>query len=267
MRDDIAFVSQCSEAYLPHFLVLHDSIRRFHPNSRIFLARHGGQFSVPSDVETVAKYDGSPPAAIAKIRGGLMLESLRLSGQKTMFLDADIELFGPQLEAIEILDGHVLAAIPHTCCPLPNDGYAPNTGHTHTAGLCNAGFLLFRPGAEEALAWLDRSLEWCCVFNPPAGFVNEQTYISQMPAMFDGCLYWRTKQYNVAYWNFSIYNTRRNDLGEWITDGGPLRLMHYSGFIPSDPGRLSSGNWRPHVGKDLQIYFDYAAKLKAKGKR
>jgi hypothetical protein len=97
------------------------------------------------------------------------------------------------------------------------------------------------------------------------GFFHEQSWCNLMLGMFPNMHMWYTLTHNVGFWNLRSYNMRKTD-NIWVTDGGPLRVFHFSAFEPRNPGIQSTCRCeRPDgiqaTGDLLQFYRDYANRL------
>ncbi len=223
------FVVSCSADYFPQFLVLHASLNRWHPEARIVLRTFGDIHSpIPHDVEAVPMpdYDG----AIARERPSLILRELDRGD--VCFLGADMELFG----RIEAPHGDIVLT-PHHLRPIPIDAHTPALAEMGHAGFFNSDFQYVRAGGRAAYQWLAEVCEQHC-FLDNNRWCNEQGWLSHLPCLFPGVTIWRNTGVNCAPYNVMGYGLREEN-GAWLTEDGPLVLMHYSGFRVDEPSRLS----------------------------
>lgn len=236
-KGSVAFIIAFSQDFLGHALVLIDSIQRFHPESHI-ICWTKGELSLPLPPKTTQFLLPVTDTTLSRERANIILHALQSGYEKIIFLGADTELFA--LIPLDQLDSSDVVLVPHAIKPHPDDGMAPATQDLCRAGIANADVQLVRNTDEawKAYKWLSTTLEKHCFIDTSIGFVNEQTWISLFPALFERCSYWKTMQCNIATYNFQLYNMRK-EAGVWQTDGGPVLLFHYSGFDPKNPNRIS----------------------------
>lgn len=189
--------------------------------------------------------------------------------EKVAYLDPDIEVHASLSELDDLLDGHEIVLIPHLTEPMPNDGRKPSEGDILIAGAYNLGFVALarRPAVDALLAWWSRHLETECLVAPERGIFVDQRWMDFVPGFLERVAVLRDPGYDVAYWNLHSRPLSR-DGACWLVAGRPLRFMHYSGFDPLDPTRLSKHQNRIELvaGEPLaQLCDAYARRVLADG--
>lgn len=271
-QGSLCFVVPSSEQYFPQFLVLVDSIEKYHGIDADIIC---ASYDLPKQYLDILNERGiiNWPLpiyynALARERPNMVLHALREGYEYVVLLGADTELYS-QIP-LEILKDFSVALVPHYLQPQPNDGLAPCTQDMARVGIANSDCQLVRntPDAWKAYHWLSTICEQHCFIDPGIGICNEQHWLSMLPILFDGCTFWKTKQVNVATYNCILYGLRKSDrfitLGNilnigsnWAVDNKPLVLFHYSGFDPKKPTRLSKFTDRTIVLEgDLKEFFD-----------
>jgi hypothetical protein len=184
-----------------------------------------------------------------------------------LFLDPDMVILDSLHDAVLNQPGEIIACC-HTFAPYPLDGSSPDDLELCRTGQLNGGVLLSRRGTQgnAALDWLvDKTRNYWFVA-PELGMYADQQWLSELPYFFrDRTTVVSDRGVNVAYWNLHERPLRRNafDAALMLGDGGPLRLMHFSGFsMPSD-GRLSKYSNRRFDAKTEEILADIVAEYEA----
>lgn len=266
VTEPLTFVVACSQLFLAQFRVLYKSIRKFYPQTLIQLRTWGEMDwdKIPKDdhqllITPFPVYD----QAMARERANLVLDALKFS-ERVVNLGADMELFAPINDALEMLLVNNVVLIPHICQPQPEDGCMYANHDMGRNGLVNSDFQAVHnnPRSWDIYHWLAKTLEHHCYVDPSHGMLNEQKWLSMLPALFDGVLMFRNKTINVAPYNQNLYHLRKEE-GEWVTDEGPLALMHYTG-IDIDKMGMGSMYVNRVIGADiLEFYDDYRRRVQA----
>jgi hypothetical protein len=154
-----------------------------------------------------------------------------------MYLDPDIEVFGPLDELARLAREHGMVLIPHMLRPIPSDGRGPTFTALAASGVYNLGFIAVGPAARPCLDWWSECCRRDCLMAPDEGFFVDQRFVDFLPAFFTPCIV-RDPAYNVAYWN--LHDRQVTWSGErYEIAGAPLRFFHFSGFNPTLPHLLS----------------------------
>jgi glycosyltransferase involved in cell wall biosynthesis len=191
--------------------------------------------------------------------------------EKIAYLDPDIEVCSSLAEIDALLDDHEIALIPHIIEPIPNDGRKPSETDILIAGAYNLGFVALarRPQVDALLSWWSEHLATECLVAPERGIFVDQRWMDFVPGFLERVAVIRDPGYDVAYWNLHSRPLERRD-GELLAAGRPLRFMHFSGFDPLDPSRLSKHQNRIDVvpGEPLaDLCREYAQRVLAEGHR
>ena len=262
--------------YLPHARVLAESFRRHHPRGRLALlvvdgpaAVEGADVLGPADVGV----DGAElrrRAMLFDVQG--VISSLRapllasLLDGPVLLLDADMLVLAPLDDLWALAEAEGILLSPHALDPMPGGPGDWREEELLRSGTFNGGFLGVGPGAGPFLAWLADRARRDCVREPARGLLYTQTWLNLVPALFPHRIL-RDRGVNAQF-----HALHGRDV-EWAADGprigdDPLRLFHFAGFDPGDPGRLC----RHYPGTELddrpglaRLCRDYAARLRAAG--
>ena len=196
-----------------------------------------------------------------------LLHNRRL--EKVAYLDPDIEVFSSLSGIDDLLEDHEIALIPHITAPIPDDGRKPSEVDILIAGAYNLGFVALarRPEIDVLLDWWSEHLETDCVVAPDRGVFVDQRWMDFVPGFLERVAVVRDPGYDVAYWNLHSRPLQRSD-GQISVAGRPLRFMHFSGFDPLTPTRLSKHQNRIEVvpGEPLaEMCQAYAERVLANG--
>ena len=149
-------------------------------------------------------------------------------------------MFGSLNEVSELLTGHAVVVNPHLTAAMPRDGHRPTETDILISGSFNLGFAAFSPGAEvdQLLDWWSERLATDCLVAPERGYFVDQRWMDLAPGLIPSLAILRDDGYNVAYWNLSSREVKR-DGDTYTVNGRPLRFFHFSGYDPDHPDRLS----------------------------
>ncbi len=260
----ISFICFSSKLYYPKFLVLYKSIKKYHPESPIYLFGLNDLDQHPSDVH-FEMLSGTKDlrSADPRDRPQQILNLFNKGAEKVVHMGSDCELFAPLTHLDELLDSNDIVLTPHILSPLPNDGKIPSNESIHLTGLLNADFIAIKntSNSVKALKWYDEILAQKCLDDRLAGIFYDQTWLNFFPQFFDKVHILRNMNYNTAYWNIHLYNFKW-DGQAYRTDDGPLVFFHYSGFNEECVEQMSKYQNR-HIasGDILKIYSEYKTKL------
>jgi hypothetical protein len=274
--------------YVAYARVLARSFREHHPDSRCytlviddaagylnadvepFELVTPGQLDLDDFERMAARYDVLELSTAVK--PWLLRHLLYDRGlEKVAFLDPDIQVCSSLAEIDALLDDHEIALIPHLTEPIPDDGRKPSETDILIAGAYNLGFIALarRPQVDALLAWWSERLQTECVVAPERGIFVDQRWMDFVPGFLERVAVVRDPGYDVAYWNLHSRPIGRSD-GQLHAAGSPLRFIHFSGFDPLDPSRLSKHQSRIQLvaGEPLaELCEQYAARVLAEGHR
>ncbi len=247
-------VTICARNYLPRARILARSYREHNPSDpfTIFLVD-----AEPDEVAETAEYRIAGPSTlkidpsefqrmamiydITEFSTALkpwVLESLLDAGENAiMYLDPDIEVFGPLAQIETLSREHGIVLTPHTTIPMPRDGLRPTEADIMAAGTFNLGFIALDASGRPLLHWWQERLRRDSVIAPHRMVFVDQRWIDLVPGYFPHIVL-TDPGYNVAYWNLD--NRRLVAQGDkYLVNGEPLYFFHYSGYDPETPWVLS----------------------------
>lgn len=176
------------------------------------------------------------------------LEVLLRHDEIAVYLDPDIFVYAPFGDLVAPAAESGIVLTPHVLEPIPRDGAAPNERMIMGSGIFNLGFVAVGRSAVEFLAWWQERLLVDSISDPEANLFTDQRWVDWVPALF-GCHVCRDPGMNIAWWNVHERDLACHD-GDVTVDGSPVRFVHFSGYDPSRPERLSKhqeGPRTPHV--------------------
>ncbi len=118
------------------------------------------------------------------------------------YLDPDILVLAPLVEAFAALASHSLVLTPHILEPL-QDGREPSDLTIIKSGVYNLGFLALRDDDDARrllLWWAERCFTQCRV-DIAGNFFTDQRWMDLAPSFVPRSHILRDPGYNVAYWN------------------------------------------------------------------
>ena len=176
-----------------------------------------------------------------------------------MYLDPDIAVYGPFLEARRSLERAAILATPHHLSDIPTPSMLAVLKH----GTFNLGFLGLRRSSEAArfLEWWDQKLESFCYVDLPRGLFVDQKWFDVAMGMFPITVL-SEPGYNVGYWNCATRPIAFQEAAATVC-GRPLRFVHFS---HADLGRDMRffRRWLPRGNEPIyQLRRDYLAAVAA----
>jgi glycosyltransferase involved in cell wall biosynthesis len=261
-RNYLSLARACCRSFLEHhpgaraFVLVADALEGVDPAAEPFTCVAADTVGVPNFEGFAFKYNILEFNTAVK---PYFLEHLfeREGVTQLFYLDPDVYVFGPLLEARAALEAGQIALTPHVLRPFPADGRRPQEVELLLSGTYNLGFLGLRRTDEtrELLRWWQERLYEGAYSDPARGMFTDQKWMDLVPGLHRGVGVLRHPGYNAAYWNLH----ERSDLrpapdGGWSIGGAPLRFFHFSGFDKRDLERVSKHQDRFRLG-DLPRAF------------
>ncbi len=252
--------------YLAHARVLADSFAAHHPDGRFSVLVVDGLegFTDPAqesfEVLTPADIGLGPDIALMATRYDVLelstavkpwlLQELLKREDHVLYLDPDIEVFASLEPIAALAREHGVVMTPHITDAMPRDGERPHEQDILLAGLYNLGFLALGAGptADGLISWWQERLEHDCVVDPSRGFFVDQRWMDFVPGLVPTTFLLRDPGDNLAYWNLHGRTLAADGARGYTVNGAPLRFMHFSGYDPRHPARLSKHQTR--IGLD-----------------
>lgn len=166
-----------------------------------------------------------------------------------VYLDPDIYVYGAFDDLIAPGESGIVLT-PHVLEPIPRDGTSPTERNIMGSGIFNLGFIGVSTNAAAMLDWWQERLLVDAVSDVEANLFTDQRWIDWVPALF-GCHICRDPGMNIAWWNIherDLQLVDGTDVGGGVTaDAQPLRFVHFSGYDPAIPDRLSKHQGDPRT--------------------
>jgi glycosyltransferase involved in cell wall biosynthesis len=192
------------------------------------------------------------------------------AADQIIYFDPDIQIFHPLTDMMRLLRTNTVVLTPHLLTSLPTDGKKPDNLTIRQSGIYNLGFFAIsrRAPYREILQWWQERLYTQCVVDLEAGIFVDQSWMDLLPTIFDSVFISREASYNVAYWNLHERHVEQRQQ-TYVVNQLPLVFMHYSGFDPEHPQRVSKHQNRFHM-RDLalalrNLFRKYRQNLLAQG--
>jgi len=167
----------------------------------------------------------------------------RFDFEKIIYLDPDIFVYSSLSPIFNSLDSHFAVLTPHiTKLSMVDKGTKPENDFLIN-GTHNLGFVAFRncDAARSVIRWWSGRLKDKGYVDRLDGLFTDQKWMNLLPCFSDeGVLVSRNPGYNLAHWN--IHERELSFCqGEYLVDGYPLVFLHFSGFDPHHPERITRG--------------------------
>ena len=161
------------------------------------------------------------------------------SADTVFYIDPDIWIFRRFEEVFCALETQDIVLIPHMRAPF-YDERQPTELNIIQSGTYNLGFIGLRAGPEalRLLQWWQERLFADCVVDIARGLFTDQKWMDLVPAYYERTHLLRDPGYNIAYWNMHERELRASG-SHYFVDDRPLTFIHFSGYNPFNPLRLS----------------------------
>lgn len=286
-RPDLAVATVAAKSYLPFARVLARSFRERHPQVPFFLLladEPQGCFDPAAEpFEMVRLADVGIPrlrrflfqytrreVAVA-LKAYLLGHLLERGFRRALFLDADVWVTGDLVPLFAALERSAILLTPHLLAPLDGPAAARRELAIVRAGSLNAGLVGVAddPDARRFLGWWQERLATHCRLAPRQGLHHDQGWLALVAGGFRGVEIVRDPGANVAYWNLAERGLDLVD-GEPRVQGQTVRFLHFSGFDPDRPERLTRHSNEPAPPRPaavVELCRRYAEALAAAGWR
>jgi hypothetical protein len=198
-----------------------------------------GELVEPAELALLARRFSTAETCFA-LKAPLIARLLEEGADRVVYLDGDILLAGPLIEALAELEGANAVLTPHLDHAIPDDGRLPTEATVLRAGVYNMGFVAVRdsPETRRLLGWWGARARRFGFVRPLLGYQGDQNWMSLAPTIFEGIAVLRHPGYNLGYWN-AHGRPVAGDAARPTVAGLPLRFVHLSGFDPARPEALS----------------------------
>jgi lipopolysaccharide biosynthesis glycosyltransferase len=149
--------------------------------------------------------------------------------EKVIYVDCDIQFFGPFQFLFEILDQSDIMLSPHFRSS--NSIIDPtNFIIQFNSGIYNGGFIGANKKGIEALSWWGKTCLNICEVNPCKGQFVDQSHLNLLPVFFNNIHVLKHRGCNVANWNqveCVRTSTKTNEV--LINNEWPIIFIHFTG--------------------------------------
>jgi len=255
-------VAKCQLAYAR---VLHDSLRRVHPDLPFIVLVVDGGADEPFPTIDIEEL-GIPE--LERVRSWYTLQELTYASTPWLLshlLDRGFDgvayfkqeslVTGDLSPELALIERHAIVLTPHLTTPLDGDDRVARELNVLQSGIYNVGFLGVS-GAAQGRAFIEWWRERCfrhCFHDITRGTHFEQRWLDFVPAYFDDYAIILDDTFNVGNWNLP-----ERDLTT-------ARFIRFSGFDPERPDVVTRYTPRPQTGNAAALFRDYAAMLQRAG--
>lgn len=282
-----AVASIAAKSWLAPARVLAESCRRLHPELPFFLLLADeveGCFDpaaepfrmVPLAALELPHPEGfrfrHAPQELSYATTPFLLGHLLERGfERVLFLKQESLVVGDLTPLFARLEGRSILLTPHLLAPLAGADAAERELGILLSGIFNAGVIgvSARPEARRCLAWWGERIAADCHQAVGEGRHFEQRWLDLVPGCFEAVGIDRDPGSNVGHWNLP---ERRVEVdGDRVkVDGGPGRVVRFSGYEPDRPDRMTRHSerlTRENLGPVARLLDRYHAGLLAAGHR
>src|SRR3989338_1796908 len=241
------FFTSCAGNYLAMARVLANSIRTYHPDSKIvlLLCDRLPDFVKPEQepFDAIIQTEDLPipnkkawifkhniPELCTGVKGIAFREIFRrFNFDNLVYLDPDTVLFSP-LKAVEEALAHAdIILTPHVTVPIKHGTPGLIELDWMSQGVYNLGFLAVKNSAEghRFLTWWAKRCYDHAYYAPTEGLFYDQPFLNFAPAFFPNTYILRETNYNAAFWNSRDRKiTCRGNA--FFVDDQPLAFFHFT---------------------------------------
>lgn len=274
-----------AKSWLAHARVLADSFRRRHPDLPFFVLvadEVEGRFDPAAErFEWVGLDELAVPhperfrfrhaqQALSYASTPFLIAHLLDRGfDRVLFLKQETLVVGDLGPLFDRLADRPILLTPHLLAPLSGAGAVAREVNILLSGVYNVGLLgvAESPVARRFLAWWGERTAAGCRQAVAEGLHYEQRWLDLVPGWFPEAEVVRDPGANVGHWN--LPERRVEIFGDDVrVDGGPGRVVRFSGFDPTRPNRLTRHSSRlsaADAGPAAGLFERYRVALAAAG--
>jgi hypothetical protein len=272
-------------AHLDRAVVLRDSLKEFHPDWGLVLVLVD---EIPDSEPLLAElacfdrvllaselrgddfrswiFGHEVPEACTAIKGLATEYLLEQSRGAVFYLDPAMMVFASLEPAVDALARGGIALMPHILTPQKKPSAVLEIGSLKR-GVFDPGFLAVSgqgSGPRFATWWKERLNDYRIEDGPTGRFTDERI-VDYAPVFFPDTVIIRDPGMNVASWNLVERHISLSDSGEYLVNGGPLRLFHFSKALHDGP--WTTMRWAANNIHIAELWRHYLDKLAAAGDR
>ncbi len=250
-KEEIVFTTVATAGYLPQATVMAKSVKKHMPGTKVIVCIV--EKKVPPKTESILntcfdeiilaknlgftnfnqfifQYNRFEGANACKAQLLIHLLENNKNHNFIIFLDADTKVYGPFFELAECLKTSEIVFSPHFIRFNKKQPFT-HLGTVHRSGIFNTGYLAIKRGNEshKFLQWWAKILLKHCYKDLQKGLWNEQKWLDLTTGLFNYFIQ-TDPGYNVGPWNFHERLLTLDSNGEYLVNGKPLCLFHFSGL-------------------------------------
>ncbi|GJD37373.1 hypothetical protein [Methylobacterium aerolatum] len=267
---NIHYYTSITYSYLSRALVLHETVRKYHPEWTSWLIVSDRP---PSDAIGVEKFGYDHVLYIddfsdqfsksfifmhnivemcTAVKGEALRKIMASGADAVLYIDPDIALFNPMNVVIKELQDKSIVLTPHITDPqFGNMAISDNELGSLKHGIFNLGFIGVKndhEGRRFANWWADR-LSIACYEETWSGVYTDQKWCDLVPCFFESVGIVRHNGCNVASWNLSNRHVHFNSEGQLRVSDDELIFYHFTKI--KGPGFAMTDRY---VGGSVAVY-------------
>lgn len=252
------FCTIITKSHLAQGKVLARSIRRYHPNTKVYVLvidqENRNRIDISSEEFEIVKLSEIPiphrnkflfqytSTEASRNLKPFFLQYLlgKMTNESLVYLDSDILVTNSLSPVFGLLNRHAIILTPHITNTLPDDNCHPSEQDILSAGTYNGGFVALN-NSSQSLAFT----QWWSQKVSNYGFLKldqwksaDQKWLNLAPTIFPKTRTLNTPGYNTGYWNIPTY-TIDHEHQTYLINKNPLRFFHFSGYNPMHPNTIS----------------------------
>jgi hypothetical protein len=259
-------VSIVAKNYISFARVLAESFREHNPETPLFvlLADEIDGFFDPAsepfellrledmNIENLSlfRFKYSRQQVVTAAKPYLLSHMLDRGFDSVIFLDADI-LVTDGLEPVwRQVGSNAVSLTPHLLYPLRTEGGTARELNILQSGVFNGGFVGVSdtPSARDFLRWWRERVHRHCFHAISQGVVYDQRWLDLAFTLFEDVKILEDPGINLGYWNLPERCLSVDEGGRILAQGEPALFMHFSGFDPLRPEKVTRFSDRLRLG-------------------